>query len=583
MVKITDLPEEVIIMIIKKLDLSSIHNLYNACKHTRRIIQLPGVVKSFNMSLNTMATVHSLKLNFFKDLVYHLQELNMCGVPDLKKSSFQLVIKNLKCLKTLDVSYTNINIIDFVELYPLCPTIKNISVNFVFGKLGLTQISSKTIIQCQNVFENLINVHFVGSLSNLMYSALSFSLLHKAKLNALKFSVAECDYVCTTTINKNLLNSDCKPNFNYFNICLLNWKEHNVYYQNISLLPTLSKLNLDIYEFIIISMMNIDKFTVYTSPLFTDFFHSTFGINVESTSNFHKPLFGNVAVMVWNKETNKFNSVFYDKLFNEIKHYFPKYCVSGTCAPLKYDWFYIVPQNENLEVNVVQKYEPEFRKRRLGAPSLLLNYDNVFKNMQQVKLSFIFHDHIRSTITIQTDWDYLKKLTFLSLTGSVRYNLDFFNILFRCCCNLITLNVEAPSVFPCASPISRALPFSRCLKNIRLVDRRIDFKVLFLSLSRCLTLENIYVTEDSESEPCDLSDPSVVIEKCDKLYNIYIETPMSEHARTKKLQIINKTKERWKRYALNISLHAKTINNKFRYCYDPFIGIFKLNPIKPIP
>ncbi|XP_030036063.1 uncharacterized protein LOC115451791 [Manduca sexta] len=578
-----DLPEEVLIIIIRLLDAKSMHNVYNTCKYLRQILSQHGVVKKFNMCRNTMGTARSLKLDFFKDISRHLQELNMSGIHDLTKTSLLSVIKRLKCLKSLDISYTNITIIDFMEIYKLCPTIKCICLNFVFGKLGMTKISHNLILECKNMFKNFDKIHFVGSTGNLLNDNLPLYILSECNLKALKFSASECNYAFTTNhIPLNFEELQQNLQFNYCNICILNWREQNQYYQNLNTIPFFSHLDFKNYEFIVTTRLHINNCNVFTSPLFKPFFNEHFNIEAKVINQLEKPLFGNVSIMLWNKNCTKFDDTFFNKLYDEIKQYYPaQFSVDTGPVSSKLNWFYTLSKIQADE-DTMKIHAPHAPKRRMAHPNVVLNYDSLFYQKDKFMLSIVFQDHLRNAAALSNDCDYLRKITFLSLTGIVRYSIDFFNILFSCCISLETLDVESTIVSSCTLPISRSLHLSQCLKNFRLIDKKIDFNALVTSLSKCSTLENIHIIEDKLLGLCTLADASSIVENCDYLYYLYIEAPISENEQLKHTRLLNKTITKCGKYHVNTVIQPKADNARYRYHYDPYIEIFYLSPIKQL-
>ncbi|PZC79093.1 hypothetical protein B5X24_HaOG216782 [Helicoverpa armigera] len=134
MIQITDLPEEILLIIVRRLDFWTLSQMYNTCKSFRNLLSLHGVIVECNMSKNLMATVNTLKLGLFKSIANHLLELNMQGVPDLTRSKVLPAFKKLKRLKILDISYTNLNISDLMAIHSVCPSLKDVTVNFVSGE-----------------------------------------------------------------------------------------------------------------------------------------------------------------------------------------------------------------------------------------------------------------------------------------------------------------------------------------------------------------------------------------------------------------------------------------------------------------
>lgn len=584
---LTDLPQEILIMIVQRLDTKSIYNLFDTCTLLKNIISLTGVVKEYHMSMNTLASVTSLKTDFFKVIAPNLVELNLCGVPDVRKTYLMPAMKKMKNLQILDVSFTNLNLTDFLDIYGLCPTIINVSLNFMINKSGLSKMSDDSIVECQEMFKNFQHVHFVGSATNLLYSRLPFLLLQDANLDSLKYTIAESDRLHTIYVPEKAEASDMVK-FKQFFLCFLDWTTIYAFFGSFFMLPVLSMLDLNTIEAIIIIKQNFKQYCIYATPIFQNFFQENFDVAADKIyiTEYKDAIIGNAAIMIWDKASNEFDDYFFVKLNKILKPFFPCDCqlYSQESVPERYDWFFITPEPADRAENNCERppLPTEFRRKRT-APSLnVLNYDQLFKNKRKVQLSLIFDEYLRNPIALPTNCDYLEKLTFLSMSGPVRMKADFFTVLFKSCVNLVTLNIEAPSIYPCAAPISRTIHLSPGLKNLRLLDKGIDFRSLFPSLAKCKTLENVHVQDVTIGEIGDIGEPSILIEECPNLYSLYIQAPLSESTRIRKTQILHNAKMSCNKHHLNLVLHVKSDTHRIFYSYDPFLGIFNLHPIKHI-
>ncbi|CAG9796560.1 unnamed protein product [Diatraea saccharalis] len=570
-----NLPEEIFIIIIKKLDLKSLYNLYNTCQYARNVLRLKNLIKYWPMTMSSMATVKYLTSDFFKDVAGHLLELNLCGVVDLRKTALLPALKRLKNLKTLDVTYTQINLMDFCDMYKVCPSIKNISIDFEFDKTKLKN-DNNLIEKYQNIFQNMNNVHFVGSTSNLLYSNAVLHILKTSKLNIFKLTVIHRKTPNPLFYDEEYIGS---VEFNEFYVYLMNLEANYGHYLTISLFIGIQDENIE--KIIIVNGAHLDEIKVFATPIFIKFFSDEFNIKTIDISEYDNYLTGNVSIMMFNKETVQFDAVFYNRLFNRVKEYFPYVFCSEIQLPVpdKYDWFYSHPivtaVNENCSNTT------DFKKKRICNPNFLLDYDVAFKDKHKLMLSLSFSLNYVNPVALSPNSEFLSKLTFLSLSGTVRYSVWFFNILFRCCYNLVTLDVVAPPISPCISAISRSIPLSKTLKNIRLVDRRFDYSNFFLSLSQCRTLENIHIVDQS-SEHTSLADPSILFENCEHLYNVCIKACMTENVQKKTLSLFNNTKKARGRPQINVSICPILLtNDRYGLNYEPSIEVFNIFPIKP--
>ncbi|KAF9816255.1 hypothetical protein SFRURICE_003806 [Spodoptera frugiperda] len=342
MAHITDVPEEVLIMIVKMLDLPDQQNLYNTSQYFRYLLPNCGITKC-TMSMNKMATMNTLKTNIFKSISANLLELNMQGVPDLKSVKLVLpAFKRLKRLKTLDISYTNLNIPDLEEIVKVCPSLKNIAVNFVFGRSPIIKIDEKSFMEYQQLFNQFENIHFVGSLTNLLLSRTVVYMLEKAKLDTLKLSAVEFDHMNTALVDR--FTPCVAPSFNHLSLFLVDWRAKRTY-DFLRNFPIIAALDLKDYEFFVISTVHIHDVTVCASPKLCAFFTKHFNVKVESVTDHTRNLVGNVALMMWKRETTQFDDIFFNRLYKRVKPYFPFYYKepSQAICPPDYDWIFTEP------------------------------------------------------------------------------------------------------------------------------------------------------------------------------------------------------------------------------------------------
>lgn len=570
---LVDLPEEILLIIIRQLDTISILNFYNAVsKQLRDRLCMPGIVKQCKFSMNSLATVKSLKLDFTKSVSGNLQELNMRGVHNMTKTALVQALKKMKNLKTLDVSYTNINVLDLPEMYQVCPTIKNLTIDFHSPPI----LPDERIETFRNIFKNMEKVFFVGSLANLLFSSVPLFMLQGIHFDVIHFTVAKLDknFPVFSTVTEKV----SPLHFNHFCVCYLNWVFPSVYRQN-----PLSKFKFNFgfpYAFILIAF-ELGSCRVICSEMFREFFQGRFYIDVDPANYFEADMIihpvgkhTNLILLVWNKETTQFDDEFYQKLFSRVADCFP--CEEKQPVTDARNWFlikdieYEQTDNPNFLVS-----PPVFKKRRVALENVPLVFDDEFKDYNNVQLSFDFTScHIPNPVCLPITSDYLCKVTFMSLTGYVRYTKGFFNVLFRSCTSLVTLNIEASPIGSCAPLISRSIPISRSLRNFRLVDKVIDFKTLFPALSQNKGLENIHI-QDVCIVSSGFKSPETIFENCRNLYYMSLRISLAATALRKVNAIINKAKVNCGRSNLRFELYNNLTYKDVRYNYDPFKYVFK--------
>lgn len=485
-------------------------------------------------------------------------------------------MNKLKKLKTLNVSYTYVKLEHLTLLNRMCPNLKNVCANYEFQEKKNVQESFSRV---QNFLKNLENVHFILSLSDL-YCVSLFTIFQGANLNSLKFTVSRSDFT-TFVIERNTCDL---PQFKQFYINLLNWQNTAISFPQLKDIPLIAMLDLSQFEFIILYSSKLNNHTIFVSKLFVKFFNENFDVQpycVANLDDIHS-VSGNAALMLWKKDCTNFDKKFFQNLYRRIKPFFP-YSVNEneSTLPCKYDWFLVAPMPQ---ITNNKNYEPKKKKRRIGVRKTILDYDTLFENKQKIQLSFDFINLNKEAVTLIPNSNYLSKITYLSLIGSVRYSSEFFNVLFRSCTELTTLNVEAPVISPCCLSICRSLPLSSSLRNLRLVDKGIDFNTLFSAISQCRNIENIFIKEDSDVFTLKHVDPSIIFQNCPNLYNFYFDLPMTESCKSHWRPLFSKAIVLYKKDHVNVILFPRLerpSKNKFYY-YDPFMEIFQLNPIKDV-
>lgn len=590
------LPDEILIIIFKQLDLRSLQSVYLSCARFRSLTSKYGYVKSCDLTLSVMAKAEKLKSPFFRDISKNIQQLNLSGLRNLNKTALLPAIKKLEVLNELDVTYTNITLTNFIDIFKACPSIKDISINFHFGKQEqLTEESS--FHPYQEVFENMLNVHFVCNVDILMCSPLPGLVLQKAKLKKLQYTVIDCDDDEFHSFN-NLVADDGVPiNFDQFVSKMsctkfqltatrmshpfpLQYGSYKIYKYMTQMHP-FGSIDFDKYEVLVLTTKHSSKSPncCYATSTFESFLkncsllHPTTKINfkliVDKSYYNHIQLFGNVCVMLWNKSNTNFDDKFFSDLWCSLKPFFPCYFDSKSNTPIayNYDLFVTLPYDTDEEKEQDLKDMEDSKRKRIAMPCSILNFDNVFKEQKTVKLSILFEISIIKAVSLSASSDYLKKLTFLSLSGQVRYGANFYDILFRCCDNLTTLSVKANSLWPCSSAIARALPSSQSLKNILVIDRDIRFSLMFSSMSKCKTLENVHIFDTSEAVT--FSNPSIVLENCLNMYCMCLNICSSLSAKKKYMDLLKSIPNEKKTF-------VQLLSNKYIIC-DGCSEVFKIH------
>lgn len=578
------LPEEIIILIVKKLDMQSQINLHETCSYFNTVVARCGVVKVCTIPAGPLASPSTLKLAFFNGIAEHLNELNLCAVHSLTKSMILPAIKKLKRLKTLDVSYTSIILPDLVDIQKLCSTLRNISINFLFGKFKTSvRIPQKMMLQCQDVFQHFQNVEFVGVKGNLLQSQLPLYLLKKANsLNKVKFTVIQSNHTIYHS-------EDCDHIFQFNYLQLLNWNKISG-----------QTVELDDYS-VIIPMLDISKIeytiiiqlehtitmvqNIWTSDIFKNFFEQNYGKSSHIEQLNTRNLNSNLVYFIWNKDTTTFNEFFFSKLSSHLHCIFPHQKSSSgitesTPIPKCIDWLVIHLDYKPAPLHKKSRQdsnEPITKKQRLGLSNYVLDFDDYLKDINSIKLTYKFH--FSPTVCLTSTLSYLRKLTYLNLTGRANFSGDFFKTLFLCCDKLETLNVEPKESRSTTMFISNSICLSSSLKNFRLVECIYgnSINVLLTSISKCKCIENLHIFNNNAGIT-ELHDLSLLVAKCAYIHSIYIRNKMSDNNLIKVLRFLNNAKVKHTKPYINVELYS----NDSGESYNPYIAVFYLNTIKLI-
>lgn len=549
-----NIPEEILIMVFDLLDLKSKLNLYNTCKSLRKLVCVQSLSKSFSLSRSILATYKTLQLNYFKNVSYNIEELDLSCVIDLTKTTLTKCLVHMKNLKTLNVSYTNITITDLITIKPKY-NLKNITINFSFYKYKSLKISQSTLHASQELFKDIENVHFVGSIYNLIYSQLPMYVLARATaLNNVQFTAMQT----FPTVNYEKVNCNTMFSFHQFSIHFPDYIDSRFdYNQMLSYNSIFDFLDVNRLEFVMIMKPDFEKSKVLTTPR-VDYVFQHLKIDTKFIRTFSNLQFTrNSAFLFWNKETVQLDNKFQMKLISRIKNYFPNY-IQGNAYLFKNvysKWFHMTPK-KILISKTEDNHNVAAKRRRIGPPPEVLTLDPIFKDIEDVHLK-LYSERLSSiTVTILPNIHYLRKITVLSLGGLYAFKADFFSIVFKYCNNLITLNVESSPIHSCSSSLSASIHYSESLKNIRLVDKTIDYKLLFESFAKCSTLENVHLLQTLKQD-CNFNVDDCVsfIEKSKNMYYLFIQIFISPAMKSRLSTLINKMKQKHKRGYLNVEVY----------------------------
>ncbi|KAG7297679.1 hypothetical protein JYU34_018396 [Plutella xylostella] len=612
---IVELPDDVLLIIVKKLDFRAQYNLMQTCLRLQRIVCYKGVMRECDFSRSKLATIESFNLLFFHHVAKNLHELNLYAVPDLSKASLLPALTNLKQLKTLDVSYTDITIPDMRKIHSICPTIKNVKVTLVFDEKFLkkqkrkSMINKKVLSKCRDAFKHFEKVTFVGSPRNILYSDIPLYLLENSE------SLKEMNLAAVPMSDPSLYDAEdsCKslqsPSIIAVNV--RDWSGFENYTYRSSYIYALHETNLyklmSIQETEFIIMKRNKQFgSIYASNAFKELiikyfltlypneyveirdccFYNLKSIRVAILDNDPQrqkyllsssiEISRHSLMLFFDKTKTTFNEAFNTKILKQIEEFLPHYHDSPAYKKLQeidttsWNMVYVDGNKKLPKPKTAQQAKKIPSEEKMpDIPTL----DPQLKNKNSLKLT-VYCKLLKSPLSVSPTSDTLRKITFLNLTGpDVRVDSDFVKVLFENATKLETLNMEtADQLCPLES-----IQCCASLRHIRLVVvnrsyvyQRQENVHLIKELAKCNRLEivqliGIYVAADD--------DWNLLVRECYNMYSLYLSLMASDSDGSKLLAYINKLKMKYDRPCLNVVL-----SGWYKAGYVAYKDVFELVP-----
>lgn len=507
---ILELPFEIIVKITNYLDVKTKLYLYDTCKVFRAVLFEPGVMSKINLARGQLATSCTLDHNFFHGYTSCIKYLNLRSIVDLSERHINC-IKTLNNLYELDIAYTNLELVMIMEII-FATNIKRLI-------LFLSTEDQMVIKENLNIYEKgfgkLEFAHFFIEWNN------EFNTLQCIS-NLMEVNITCCNRGVIFGPYSNYSNFHMKIN-------MKNLRKFTLFF------PHISELQLSDWHLIplfdsefCIFVHNEYQMKIFTSPYIHNIIKSNIEINnnhITVKANIDEVpylLIGSLTCLLWKKTDDKINILkdVQNIIIDYICYLYPVKnedscsCVICSCQ-------YIV-QNDNYIVDVNSVIKAQHKTLKLS---------HICKNSDETKLDY--------PLNLITSENKLKNLTTIIFEGIVLTENLLFN-LFSECKNLVTLSIETynetnPPLLnfniPVFLAISKTIHLCKNIRNFRIFEREIDIKLLFESLSNCVTLENIKV----KSIPCSVftenSKNAIVstIEKCKLLYTLSVMTyPLPE-------------------------------------------------------
>lgn len=517
---ILDLPVEIGNLILSYLDTKSKISVYSIFEF--RQFYAPCLLRKFDISRSSVASMKTLTLDIFQDFAANIQELNLSGIADLTVDKLVHHIQQCTNLKTLDVTFTSIYLSDLAEL--CTEYLKNISINFF--KWPRKNKSDDVWRKTLNIFkrQQFERVHFVVLEFFDSDSPLIF-LKDVPRTKHLKITVAD-NYRDLWEIDEEDIPSDVEGpiDINFTNLFYI-FRDCRVTHKSSRSLRGVSNLDYKQIEYIFI--MYLEKIYIYVSPVFSRIFAlncTDLQIEICTFLPLDFLLDGNIIFKAWNKSNTDFNDDFFECLLKELTDYFPTYMCMHKRLQMKVteapsNW-YCIDSCEGFERildNLPEKVTLTDFCRREGTVL-----------------------RCNRPITLVSESKTLKNITYLRLSN-ICLKEDFFATLFVQCKNLYTLDVyiekrgRLGTYRGSSLSLSNSIYLTKSLKNIKLTSEDIEYEMIFASLCQCPTLENIHICEYERTvadDEIDVQNILLLIEKCNDLYSLFIEADMSPESLT---------------------------------------------------
>ncbi|XP_052752925.1 LOW QUALITY PROTEIN: uncharacterized protein LOC128201130 [Galleria mellonella] len=530
-----NLPIDVGVLIFNYLNTKSKINVYSSCSRLREFFA-PCHVKKLVLSRSTLAVVKTLNHGLFLELGLYIQELCLSGMPDLTSENLKLHITKFPNLTTLDITFTDVYLSDFVKICPI--NLKNLAINFF--KQPRKSKNEEIWKECRQVFESrkFTKVHFV--VFELLDSETPLMFLEGLPIvEDLKVTIAD-NYKKNydSDINETVDDKIYDINFSQLFYVL---RDCRVTHKNSKCLRGVANLDFKRIEYIFI--MYLERIVIYVSPVLRHLFLGNcqdLKVEVCSQLPLDFMLDGNIIFRAWSKDIN-FNDDFMKKLLLDLKDYFPTYiCMHDNAITKvinsKNDWYCIdACQSIRKVTSMIEKLTLSDFCRVKG---MVMTCERPF--------SFLFGPEV------------VKNLSYLRLSNVY---LTDFAVLFSACSVLETLDiyVEKPETqdFCQGFTLPQSINLVKNLKNIKVTTEDIVYNLLFETLSQCAMLENIHICEYErcfEDSDVNVDKIELMIENCKNLYSLYIETEMSAENLTMFMSPIKQIAQKLERNHLHIEV-----------------------------
>nr|XP_034836962.1 uncharacterized protein LOC117993288 [Maniola hyperantus] len=531
---LTNLPPEIWTIVINYLDTKSKVSLYNTSLKVRGFFK-PNVAK-------------------------YVLDLNLSGVPDITAETLQLYMKNFENLITLDVTFTTIYLSD---LEKICPkTLRNISINFFKCPTGCYMFREKWDCAKQVFIEHqFINVRFIV----FDFKDSHFPLLFLNELPRIEHF--EVDVIDTEKYFKRRYYYSFDDSEKLTN---MNFSKLRYLFRNCDAGTLKKLLNIDFKQVEYIFMMYSKTIVVYVSPLFKHFFPQTccyspiVTVKVKNVPPNSVLIQDNAIFHAWHKSTNTFEEKFLKSILEDYIDCFPIYiCMHYNMCKrniinVSTNWYCL---DECNGFEKILEHNPE--------KVTFTNYCRKYKVIRSVNLSKF------------NEWERIRNINYLRISN-LYFEKDFILHLFINCKRIVTLDI-----YNCNPKInfrdynmtllSNAMEQACCLKNFKL-NRCVDYSDLFEALSKCQSLENIYIC-DFDVRALDYIDVnpskiSLLLENCKNMYSLFIETDISPHTSRVLRSKIHEVAQRLELFHLFVDVNC---SHKAIY---PFDDVFNPSPLR---
>lgn len=493
-----DLPPELIILIIKRLDIESQIRIFETFTPLQCLIP---TLRKLTISRREIRSTAIFQRHGFNLVANNIQEMDLTGVTNISGGDF-VTIENMKNLRKLDVSFTNLLLKDIIRI---CPKSVNHITLTLSAEDNILLRNSNDKANAKKFFQKFHYIHFKQKPDFFDTSDTFYCYVLKDSPEIKEIKVSYLSKTAMAVVNPNVELGAARPMFKKiefnFNFLL-----------PILAAPAIHEFDNKPLEYFIYNFdQKNSSVNVIVSPMIKDIvdkFRDKLKIKVDIMtvlkirSLLDFPFYGQITFVIFNKNMINHNEIS-DVIINDIVQLLPNH---------------ICLHENTLSKIIINDLNPTYiihDCRNEVEGDFIVN--GIFSNRNSVnprsKVTIV-HECICGRTEFSEDDDILpfnqsklqknyicavstmNNITFLTL-HNVNFVPELWMRLFSNCKSLETLNIiiigSKLQTTHNYEAISEYLFLSKNLRNFRLSEKRFNHEVLFKGISKCKKLEIVEI------------------------------------------------------------------------------------------